>query len=765
MACCLLIVLFVRDELSYDTYHEKAEEIHRLIRARSAYTAAPMGPALAAEISGVTHAARIQAFEEVLVHDGGEMQFVETVYAADTSLFDIFSFTLVRGNPETVLSRPDALILTESAAAKYFGQEDPLGKVLIMEDGDSFPLTVTGVLQDLPTHSHFRFDLLVSFKLVEATSNRLENWSTNWLFTYLLFEKGIEAAQVQAQLPAFFERHTGEAKPEYRIQPLLDIHLKSAGLEMDIAPQGNMAYVLIFSAVAGLLLLIACINFMNLATAQSAQRSREVGMRKVLGARRQQLVGQFLGESMVMAFVALVLALGLVALFLPGFEALVEKELSLPFAEAGMMVGALVGLTLIVGLIAGSYPAFFLAGFKPISSLKGKRIVSSGGGLRKGLVVFQFAISTFLIVGTLVIARQLDYVKNMRLGFDKEQVVVLPFGTGLDSAHERVKANLMQHAGVRSVSASGNVPGQGVSDFFYRLEGHSSTTNELPGWDTYFVDEAFIETMALDVVEGRGFSEEIASDEQAFILNETAVAWARATLGEGWETPIGKELEFYVPGAEGWRVFNRGRVVGVVKDFHYRSLREEIGPLVLQMLPGAFGNVLVKVSTDDLSGTLAFLEEQWSTLRPGQPFDYYFLDQSYDQLYRAEERVGNLLSSLAGLTILIACMGLFGLAAFMAEQRTKEIGIRKVLGASVPGIVGLLSKSFVKLVAVAFLVGAPVAYFIMDQWLTGFAYRVSISGWIFLIAGAAALGIAFLSVSYQSIRAAIADPVRALRYE
>lgn len=591
LACCLLILFYVQDELSYDTYHEKADRIHRLVRSRSAYTAAPMAPALVAEMPGVSHAARIRKFDDVVIHDGGEKRFTETVFAADTSLFDIFSFTFVRGNPKTALSRPDGLVLTESAVQKYFGKEDPMGKALILVEDEPIPLTVTGVLEDLPRTSHFRFDLLVSFKQVEQSSNRLDNWTTNWLFTYFLVEEGTTAAQVEAQLPAFFERHTGEAWDHFRVQPLLDVHLHSAGLEIDIAPQSSIAYLLIFSAVAVLILVVACINFMNLTTARSAGRAREVGMRKVLGARRGQLVWQFLGESFVMACGALVLALGLTALLLPAFGNLTGKDLVVGRDAVGFIVPVLLGLIVLVGLLAGSYPAFFLSAFRPIDTLKGRLNRGTAGGLlRKSLVVFQFGVSVFLILGTLVVAAQLEYVKNARLGFDKEQVIVLPFGSALEERPETVKQALLRHPNVHSVSASGNVPGHDVSDFLFRPEGLSTTGDDRVSWDTYFIDADFVETLHLEIVEGRAFSKALASDEHAFILNETAVAEAVATVGETWESPLGKHLEFYVPGAEGWRVLKSGPVVGVVKDFHYRSLHEEIGPLALQVFPPAFGD-------------------------------------------------------------------------------------------------------------------------------------------------------------------------------
>lgn len=770
LACCLLIVMYARHELSYDTFHENADRITRLVRQRSAYTAAPMGPALAAQMPGVRQATRLNVYEDVVVRGVADQRFVEAVAAVDSNFFDTFSFELLRGSTESALNAPDALILSESAARKYFGDSDPMGQTLTLEDDEPVGLRVTGVMRDMPLNAHFRFDMLASFAVVEQSSTRLANWDTNWLFTYLLMEEGADVLAIERALPSFFERNTGEARADMRIQPIRDVRLRSAHLELDIAPQGSIAYVVAFSAIAMLVLLIACINFINLATARSARRAREVGVRKVLGARRRQLFAQFMGESLLLTTVSLLLAIVIAALALPSFGALTGASLSLSARDVPAIVALVTLLAIIVGIVAGSYPAVFLSAFSPRDTLKGTQTSPARGGrLRKVLVVSQFAVSTFLIVATLIVQRQLDYVRDAQLGLELEQLVALPTGdapTGDSEAwFERLKTAFSQHAGVSAVAATGSVPGRGVSDFLYRPEGLPGSTDDLPGWDTYFVDPDFAHALQLNVVQGTGFSSEGPQTEPQFILNESAVANIVEDLGPEWQSPIGKQIDFYLPGAEGWRVFRSGTIVAVVEDFHYRSLREDIGPLVMQQFPDAFETVLAKISTDDIAGTLAFLEDAWNAAGIEQPFAYYFVDESFAQLYENDARLGRLFGFLAALTILIACLGLFGLAAFMAERRTKEIGIRKTLGASTAGIALLLSREFATLVGVAFVVGAPVAYIVMRSWLEGFAYRANPTVATFI---AAAVSVAFITlgtVSYQAIRAASADPVRALRYQ
>lgn len=764
LACCLLILLYVRDELSYDRHHTRAEHVARLTRTSSALSAGPMGPALVRDLPGVEHAARITGDTRAGIRrDDGEV-FSESILFVDSSFVDIFTVEFLRGDPATALHRPDALLLTESAARRYFDDADPMGRPLTVQLEEQLELTVTGVVADPPRASHFRYDLLASFEPVARASQRMENWHTNWLFTYMLLAEGTDAADVEAALPAFFERHVGEEWTHFGIQSLLDVHLRSAHLEYDIAPQGNIAYVLLFSAVAALILLIACINFVNLSTARSLKRAKEVGARKVFGARRSQLVAQFLGEAVLLAVLALALAGWLVSLLLPFFRDLAGRDLVLTVNDVGPGLGMALVLILVVGVVAGSYPAFVLSRFRPAAALRGQSGGMGGRGwMRRGLVAFQFAVSLFLIVGTLVVDRQLGFLREARLGYDGDQVLAIDFGDALDGRYEAVKREVLRHPNVLGASASDNVPGEGVSDFLYRPEGW--TEADMPGWDTYFVDADYMEVLGMEIARGRGFRPDVSPEAAGFVINETALRDIVAAVGDVWEDPIGRQIEFYVPGAEGWQVLRQGPVVGVVKDFHYRSLHAEIGPLVMQVLPGVFDVLLVDVRTDGLDETLAFLEDQWEAFGPDRPFEYAFLDEAYDRLYQNEAHMGTLFSVFAGLAVLVACLGLFGLAAYTAERRTKEIGVRKVLGASVTDIVLLLSKEFVVLVVVAFVVAAPLVWLAMERWLNNFAYRAEWGLDLLALAGGLGLAIALLTVSAQAIRAALTDPVESLRYE
>ncbi len=712
LACCILIVLFVRDELSYDRYHENAEQIARLVRDQSAMTAGPMAPALAAEISGVSHATRLDFENDLILSSENEQQFTERVFFADSSFFEIFKFQFVQGDPATALLRQDGLVLSESAAQRMFGDDDPMGQTLTATVfGGPTSMTVTGIVEDTPRRSHFHFDVMASFQIIDSRSQRMDNWGTNWLYTYLLMTENTSAAGVQAQLPAFFETHTAEAWDHFRIQPLLDIHLRS-NFRFEIEPQGSITFVYIFSAIALLVLLIACINFMNLTTARSGRRAREVGMRKVLGARRGQLINQFVGEAVILALMATAVAWLLAAALLPLFSQMAQKEFSLAVLINWKFIAALFGSALLLGLVSGGYPAFILSAFQPISTLKGK--TGKGGGhawLRKGLVVFQFAVSCILIVGTLVILQQLQFVQDKDLSFEKEQIVVLKVdGNSMAGNYELLKSELMQSPNIVSVSASNDVPGRAVSDFLYRPEGLEEDDDDLPGWNTYFVDPEFVETLQLEIVDGRALDSDRAGDENGYLINESLVASMQERLGEAWDTLIGKQLDFYIPGQSGWEVIKTGPIVGLVKDFHYRSLREEITPLVLQSAPFNFGRIFVKISTADVTSTLSFIEETHGAFVPDAPFDFFFLDSFFDSLYESEVRAGRLIGIFAVIAIAIAGLGLFGLATFMTELRIKEIGVRKVVGASVPGIVALLTKEFATLVLLGTVLAVPVAY-------------------------------------------------------
>ncbi|MFQ5569479.1 MAG: ABC transporter permease [Rhodothermales bacterium] len=778
IACCLLIVLFVQDERSFDRFHEQADQIYRVrlegqfsgSELNAPVTPAPMAAALVKDFPEVQTSTRIFPFAGQQLLRRGDQYFIEEgVYFVDSTFFDIFTFPLLRGNPETALKAPNMLVLTESMASKYFGKEDPMGQSLII--GDSTHYEISGIIADVPANSHFQFDFLAS--MTSLPFSQSEVWISNNFFTYLVLPEHADVAQLEAQLPEFFKKYAGpqindalglqfdefmEAGNvlEYHLQALTDIHLHS-NLQFELGTNSDIAYVYIFSAIAFFILLIACINFMNLATARSAGRALEVGMRKVLGSSRKQLIRQFLGESILLSFIALLLAVGLMVLLLPSFNELAGKEISAAFLGNIPVLIGLGGIALAVGLIAGSYPAFFLSAFRPVTVLKG---TLQGGMksslLRNGLVVFQFAISIGLIAGTMVVSNQLSYVRNKKLGFDKEHVVVIQRAGQLGEQQDAFKQEVRAHSSTVNIAGTTALPGGLFGATAYQPEG--APANETHLMAPVFVDHDFVKTLGMTMASGRAFSEDFPSDSAAFLLNRASVR----ALGWGETDPIGKKITQFANTPEN---FFTGEVVGVIEDFHYASLHQEIGSLAIRLSNFPLPFLAVRIRPDDISGTLAFLEETWRTFAPDEPFQYTFLDEDFNAQYQAEERLGNIFTAFALFAILIACLGLFGLASFTAEQRKKEIGVRKALGASIPQIVLLLSKEFTKLVLIAFVVAAPVAYFAMNDWLQDFAYQTSLGVGTFLIAGILALAIAWLTVSYQSVKAAVANPVESLRYE
>ena len=779
IACGLLILLFVRDELGFDRFHEKADQIHRVVLTghfagndlNAPITPAPMAAALVADFPEVLTATRISPprFTGQMMVQRDDKKFLEEGLAfVDSTFFDIFTFPLLQGNPKTALEAPRTIVLTQSMAEKYFSGEDPINQTLILADTSTY--RVTGVIADVPSNSHFQFDFLASITSLGPQALN-EFWISNNFFTYLVLQPGYDPAQLEAKLTAFFKQYAGPQIYEalgisfdefvaggntlnYSLQALTDIHLHSH-MQFELSPNGDITYVYLFSVVAVFILLIACINFMNLATARSAGRAKEVGMRKALGSSRAQLVRQFLTESTLLAFLATVLAVGLVVLLLPSFNTLAGKEISAAFLGTAPVLLGLVALAVMVGFLAGSYPAFYLSAFRPATVLKGT--IQAGKRrslLRDGLVVFQFAISIGLIAGTLVVYNQLNYVRNKTLGFDKEHVVVIQRAQELDDQTTAFKQELLTHSAVVSVSSMSSMPGGLIGQTAYQPEGASG--NETFIMAPVFADFDYAKTLGMEIATGRDVSRDFATDTTVYLINEAAVK------ALDWEDPLGKHLVQI--GATQSGAFN-GEIVGVLKDFHFASLHQEIGALTVRVFEGPLPFIAVRIRPDDIPGALSFMEEKWRTFAPDQPFEYSFLDQDFDALYQAEQRLGKIFIAFAIFAILIACLGLFGLASFTAEQRTKEIGVRKVLGASVPQLVVLLSKEFTLLVVIAFVIAAPLSFFAMKDWLKEFAYHANIGLEIYVLAGVLALVIAWLTVSYQSIRAAMANPVDSLRYE
>ena len=762
MACCLLIIIFVQDELRYDRFHDKSDRIYRMtsewnqrgVIANYPLIFSGVPPILQNEFSEVQNFVRFDPRLNVLISSGDKKFYEERLFYTDASVFEVFTFPLLKGDPKTALKEPYSIVLTENMAEKYFSGEDPMGQTLSIDNEHDY--RIMGILKEIPRNSHIKFDFLASMATLEAQDSRYGKlWAWN-CYTYLLLPEGYSYLDLERKFPDFIRRHRGEKAVEaytFSLQPLTSIHLHSH-LGSEIEPNGDIRYVYIFSAIAFFILLIACINFMNLSTARSANRAKEVGVRKVLGADRIRLTKQFLGESLFLSLMALPVAVALVELFLPAFNALTGKDLRIDYFGNSVVFIGLIGILLIVGILSGSYPAFFLSTFRPAEVLKGKLKAGSGSTLfRKVLVVVQFSISIVLIAGTIIIFNQLDFIRNKKLGFDKEQVVVLPVSrSGIGQNFEAFKTELLQNPSVESVCGSTSLPSLLPTRSVFIPEGVEE--GERLTLRNVLVDYDFIKTFGMEIIEGRDFSRDFATDtKEAFIVNEAAVKEF------GWDSALGKRLiDLEGP---------RGLVIGMVKDFHFRSKHQKIEPLILSLLPSSrfVYFVSVKIRSSNISETLAFLKRKWNSFSPGWPFEYFFLDDNFNRLYKSEDRLRQVFLTFTFLAIFIACLGLFGLAAFTAEQRTKEIGIRKVLGASVPGVVLLLSKEFIKWVLAANVIAWPVAYFAMGRWLENFAYRISLGWGVFVAAAGLTLGIALFTVGFQAAKAALANPSDALRYE
>ena len=782
LGTCILIVLYIQDELRFDGWHAKGDRIYRVMRETKAggqsdylpYTSGALARALERDFPEVEKAVRVWGDRTNAIL--GEKNFSLTICIADPELFEIFDFPFVRGSLETAFPNPHAIAITESAAKRLFGDEYPIGKTITTEDNHhGGEYTITAVLKDVPRNSTLGYGEIDYIGTGEFTSKdskyAWENWipTNGWrpVNTYFLLREGADPKVLAEKFPAFIDRYMGAEIARtnaYHLQPLKRIYLYSRQ-DYNLDWYGDIDRVYQFGAIAFLVLAIGCINFTNLTTAQSARRAHEVGLRKVSGAYRSQLMGQFLGESVLTALVALVLALSAVKFVLPEFNAFFYKQLGLNLSSDPVLVIALIGIAVFAGLLAGVYPAFFLSAYQPTETLKGAFIAGSQGQwIRKGLVVAQFAISIILLASTGVIYQQLDYIRNKNLGFNMDQMFLIPIFVfdqntkseqKLASRYATVKEAFLAHPNVLEATAYRWSLGWGGGlTRTIRAEGHEGTDWRMPLLE---VDEDYLDVFQIGLVEGRKF-DPIAfptDTSKAFIINETAVARL------GWDNPIGKSFEWVD------RDRNRkGTVIGVVQDFHFSTLREEIGPIALTIRPHQFYVLGTRVKTEGLEETLAFFEKTWKQFAPAdQPFEYMMWDQRFEDLYSAEQRAQALTSLSSGMAILLACMGLFGLAAFTVEQRVKEIGVRKVLGASVSNIVMLISQTFAIMVLVANLFAWPVAYFAMRSWLDGFAYRTDLSWWIFILSGAVALAIALFTVSFHALRAAVSNPMEALRHE
>jgi putative ABC transport system permease protein len=745
MACCILILLWVQDELNFDKFHENYSDIYRTIPELQGikYFSNPL--ALAAvfkeQYPEVRQIARFCSRYWLMKY--GDKIYNQSGALVDDDFLKIFTFPLIQGTPETVLASRDSIVLTERAAAKYFGSQDPIGKSLLINNDTE--LTVTGVLKDVPKNSHLQFDFLASMRLMG------ERGDTSWSYearTYALLEKNVSIQDFADKISGFVMEHDKRTnqKVVLHIQPLSKIHLYSLN-ETD-----PIIYVYIFLTIAIAILIIACINFINLSTARSNTRAREIGLRKVVGAEKADIIKQFIGESMILSAIALLVAIGVVYLFLPAFNNLAQKQLTLNITADVSTLFLLLGIILFTGLASGSYPAFMLSSFRPVNVLKKGKLQSGPGGfvLRRVLVVGQFTATIVLIIGTIVMYKQLNYIRNKDIGLNRDHVVAISMNRELREGYRSFKNEIKQHPNVINVTAARRLPtnighinpvyweGKGPEDYVTMTDAS--------------VDYDYFETLGMQIIQGRSFSEEYATDRENYVLNEEA---ARIT---GLESPIGKMFSCWD---------DEGKIIGIVKNFHTSSLHNEIGPVIftLSQRHGSHRYIFVKIRPDDVTGTIAYLEKKAAEFAPNNLFEYSFLDDEFNRQYVSDQRRGDVYKYFTFLAIFVSCLGLFGMASFTAEQRTKEIGIRKVLGASMANIIVLISRDFLMLLFVSNVIAWPIAYYLMDKLLNNYAYRTSIAAWVFIVSGMMAVLVALLTVCVKIVRVAHSNPADSLRYE
>ncbi|MDF9797427.1 putative ABC transport system permease protein [Catalinimonas alkaloidigena] len=771
----LLIFLFVQYELSFDAYHDKSDRIYRVSREwlnqdmesslHLGHVAPPFGPLLENDFPGIVEeAVRFLEDNPIITYEEGDINIVEeNFFFADEEAFSLFSWKLLEGEAEAVLSEPNSIVISETAAKRYFGNTDPIGKTLIYNGEAEFQ--VSGIMENVPANSHFHPELIASFKAVENFFGReqlMQQWGSNNYATYLLLPEGYSPENLEAQFPDFITKHLGTHNgiPAgvfnlLHLWPLTDIHLYSH-LDSEIEANGDIKYVYIYSIIAIFILVIACINFINLATARSMRRAREVGVRKVMGALRIHLIRQFLTESVILSLVSLVVGLVLLSIFIPDFNNFVQRGITIDLSNNGVFIVVIILTITLVGIIAGSYPAFILSSFQPSTILRASQQPKGKHPyLRSALVIIQFTISIALIIGVITVEKQLAYVKSKPLNFNDNHVAVLPINDDIYRQYENIKDRLLQQSGITDVSMSSRVPSgrlldsQGISA---EVEGEMQEVNFRVA--DIHIDHDYLNTLQVNVLAGRNFDRDRVSDStESFIINESAVT------AMGWKSideAIGKNVDY----GEGNR---RGKVIGVVEDFHFESLHQPIAPIIFLITEGRANNIIVRIAEDQWDKSIAYLQEQWSYLMPAYPFDFYTIRSRFEEQYTAEDRLSKVVSYFSLLALFIAALGLVGLASYTAEQRFKEIGIRKVMGASAIQILLLLGRKFTFLVIVSFAVASPIAYWIMNRWLESFAYHDVLPWWSFLTAGVFALIIAWVTVGSQTYKAANSNPVKILR--
>ncbi|MES2063898.1 MAG: ABC transporter permease [Bacteroidota bacterium] len=777
LTTCLLIVLYVVDELSYDHYNVNHERIYRVNedlklgdnKVDYAVCMPPLAKTLKAEYPYVEDAVRLKNAGSFHVKKGDESILENRMIYADASIFNVFTLPMISGNSALALIEPNSVVITETMAKKYFKNANAIGE--IMTFNNNWNLKVTGVIRDVPKQSHFSYDFFISMSTVP--DSRSNEWLRSDYNTYVLLKDKSYANQLNAAFPAFLQKFSGsqmqselnmsydqfEKNGSYfrlNLIALDDIHLKS-NRSGELGPNGTTQYVYIFSAIALFILLIACVNFMNLSTARSANRAREVGVRKVLGSSRQHLIFQFLAESVMVTLFATIIAVLAAAVLLPAFNQIAGKDIVLTVQSLKWLAPSVFAIVIVVGTLAGSYPAFFLSGFQPIAVLKGKLSAGfKGSFLRSFLVVFQFSISILLIVGTLVIYNQLNFIQTKNLGYNRNQVLIVQNLGELGNQASVFKQELSRLPGVSNSTMTGFLPTSNWKNT--RIFFKDATLNQKQSLfpQTWEVDADWIPTLDMKIVQGRNFSKNVSTDSSAIVINEAAAKFL------GYKNAINQQLYQSLGGKTEISNTVIYHVIGVVKDFHFNSLREKIEPVILKMGQNN-GALSIRLNASNLPALMAQIKAKWAGLSPNVQINYSFMDQDFDAAYRSEQRIGKIFVIFTTLAIVIACLGLFGLAAYAAEQRTKEIGIRKVLGADVSAIVAMLSKDFVKLVLLSIIIASPLAWFLMNKWLQDFAYRINIHWWVIAIAGTGALVIAIITISFQSFKAALANPVNSLK--
>jgi len=756
MACSILIFMWVQDEIGYDRYHEHTDDLY-LVATMQQYgsrvypasgTVPALGPALESEYPEILNAARMNNGQGQMLVTYGDRRFTERIQAGDIALLEIFSFPMVMGDLSTAFNDPHSIIMTEPMAEKYFGKDNPIGRTVTLDN--TYDMTVTGVIKEIPRNSTWRFSFLVPLDIMREMyrPNYIDTWYNLSFRTFVLLDPNASPEEVSEKIRMRIKQSNPNSNTEAYLFPYGDYRLYG------LRGNGRIAVISTFSIIALFVLLIACINFMNLSTARSGRRAKEIGMRKVVGAGKQDIINLFYGESIMMSVIALAFAVLLVQLFLPAFNNLSGKQLSLGGGETGTLVAGILGITLLTGIVSGSYPALFLSSFKPVAVIRG--ILQSGAGgskFRKSLVVLQFTMSIGLIISTIVVFNQVSFMRTKDMGIDREQMVQIRVKGGLKQQLESVKQEMLRSTAVGSVTVT-QAPITAVywNGQDWEWDGRDPDTNPLVS--DLHTDYSFTETFSVEVTAGRFYSKELDSGKSADI--------SKIVINEAFARIMEKE------NPTGERIFRSNRnyiVIGVVKDFSYTPLYQRVGPLMIYLNDEMANYMYVKIQSGDVSAALSHIETVYSKFNPDFPFEFTFLDDEYSSMYREEQIAGTVFRYFAALAVILSCLGLFGLASFTTEQRTKEIGVRKTFGASVPRIVVLLSKDFTKWVIAANILAWPISWFLMSMWLNNYAFRINLSWWIFVVSGAAALVVALLTVSYQAVRAARANPVNALKYE